>query len=56
LSRAGARKAASDRRLAAELTLRLGASVTSADSRALDLGDEKQVREFAENFLAPMVW
>jgi hypothetical protein len=35
--------------------LRLVASFTSADSRTLDLGDEKQMREFAEKFLAPMV-
>jgi len=42
--------------LAAEVQVRMFISLTTAPSAVLDIGDERQLRAFAEDFLAPMVW
>lgn len=42
--------------LAAEVQVRMFISLTTVPSAVLDIGDERQLRAFAEDFLAPMVW
>lgn len=56
LRKAGASMPAADLRLAAELQIRLVASFATSRSRALDLTDAVATRQFAEKFLAPMIW
>ncbi len=43
-------------RQAAEIQVRLTASLMAAPSRALDRDDEAALRTFAADFLAPMIW
>lgn len=54
--RAGATMAEPDLRVAIEMIIRLTTSLMNAPSAAVDLDDPAAAREFAERFLAPMIW
>lgn len=56
LRTAGASMPEDQLRLAAEIQVRMAASLMTAPSHALDIDDEAAVRDFAAAFLAPMVW
>lgn len=56
LRRAGAKMPSKDLHIAAEVLYRVMASLSHATSRLIDVDDDASAREFAEKFMAPLVW
>lgn len=56
LRKAGTQMPEKQLRMVTEIQVRLTVSYLQIRSNTTDLSDETAVREFAENFMAPMVW
>ncbi len=52
----GARMPEKDLRVASEVMVRISTSLLQGSSRIIDLGNDDAVQEFAEKFLAKLVW